>query len=128
MNRKIKRKRSGTSRNFSIDKVEAGDAKQSVMPAATSQTSIGVRKTIVYGFAPTRQRTSRLKNCRNPERPETTAVMIMAATNGPNGFAPLVRTRNKAMIHGYQDNTNAVTKNAINLCRLKKLSCHRILK
>jgi hypothetical protein len=120
MNRKMKRKRSGTSRNFSIDKAEAGDAKQSVMPTATKQTRIGVRKTIAYGFAPTRQRTSRLKNSRNPERPETTAVMIMAATNGPNGFGPLVRPRNNAMIHGYQDATK--------VCRLKKLSCHRILK
>ena len=52
MNRKMKRKRSGTSRNFSIDKVEAGDAKQSAMPTATRQTSIGVRKTIAYALAP----------------------------------------------------------------------------
>jgi hypothetical protein len=101
MNRKMKRKRSGTSRNFSIDKVEAGDAKQSAMPTATRQTSIGVRKTIAYALAPARQRTSRLKNSRDPERPETTAVMIMAATNGPNGFGPLVRPRINAMIHGY---------------------------
>jgi hypothetical protein len=46
--------------------------------------------------------------------------MIMAATNGPNGFGPLVRPRNNAMIHGYQDSTKAITKNSIKQCRLKK--------
>ena len=75
---------------------------------------------MAYAFTPTRQRTSRLKNSRNPERPDTTAVMIMAATNGPNGFGPLVRPRIEAIIHGYQDSTKAITKNAIKVCRLKK--------
>ena len=116
----MKRKRSGTSRNFSIDKVEGGDVKQSVMPTAIRQIRIGVRKTMAYAFTPTRQRTSRLKNSRNPERPDTTAVMIMAATNGPNGFGPLVRPRIEAIIDGYQDSTKAITKNAIKVCRLKK--------
>jgi hypothetical protein len=44
----------------------------------------------------------------------------MAATNGPNGFGPLVRPRIEAIIHGYQDSTKAITKNAIKVCRLKK--------
>jgi hypothetical protein len=44
----------------------------------------------------------------------------MAATNGPNGFGPLVRPRTNAMIHGYQDSTKAITENATKVCRLKK--------
>ena len=94
--------------------------KQSVMPTAIKQIRIGVMKTMAYAFAPNRQRTSRLKNSRNPERPDTTAVMIMAATNGPNGFGPLVRPRINAMTHGYQESANASTKNTTSLCCFKK--------
>src|SRR5437588_11143851 len=46
---------------------------------------------------------------------------MIAATSGPRGFGPLVRPQIKPTTHGYQDRANASTKNAINLCRLKKV-------
>src|SRR6266550_5963968 len=122
MKSRMKRKRSGSSRSFSIDQPETCELhpKQRVIATAMRQTRTGVANVIAYHLAPTRQRTRRLKNSCKPDRPETIAVTIIPATNGPRGFGPLVRPRINAMSHGYQESANASTKNATSLCCFKK--------
>ena len=62
MNNRMKRNRSGSSRILSIDRTEAGGAKQRVIATAIKQRSTGVPKVTAYHLKPTRQRTKRLKS------------------------------------------------------------------
>src|SRR5262249_14252779 len=118
----MKRKLAGSSSSLSDEKAEicGGCAKQNRSPTAMREITMGVVKAIAYHRIPTRQRTSRLKNSRTPGRPDVSALMIIPATNGPSGLGPLVRPRANAMIHGYQESTKAITKNAIRQCCFKK--------
>lgn len=129
---RMKRKRSGSSRSFSIEKPDTCPtrAKQPMMAAARKQVSTGVANPTTYHLTAKRQRMRRLKNSCRPDRPETLAAIIIPAINGPRGFGPLVRPRISAIIHGYHESANASTKNATNLCRCRKaftrlLSCWR---
>jgi hypothetical protein len=98
---KNKRKRSGNSRSFSICQPETFQLhpKLRVIATAMRQISAGAANVTRYHLSATRQRTRRLKNSRKPDRPETIAVTIIPATNGPSGFGPLVRPRINAMTH-----------------------------
>src|SRR2546423_7768413 len=55
-----------------------------------------------------------------PERPSVNPVVISAAINGPSGFGPDAVPRTSAIIHGYQENKNARTKNTTRSCRIQK--------